>query len=201
MTPRRRHEDITDLEGVLERIDQAVDEDQDKVTLGMVMAAFGARTFAPLLLLSGLVTLAPVIGDIPGVPTLMAVFVVLVAVQMLAHRDHVWLPRWLLNRSVRSDRLHKAMRWSKKPARGVDKLLRPRLVFLTLGAGRVTIALTCLLIAAAMPPMEFVPLTANGAGIALTAFGLAMIAHDGVLALFAFLFTLLTLGGVLWVLI
>ena len=37
-----------------------------------------------------------------------------------------------------------------------------------------------------MPVMEVVPFSANLAGIALTAFGLAVIAHDGLLALVAF---------------
>ena len=40
--------------------------------------------------------------------------------------------------------------------------------------------------ALAMPVMEAIPFSANLAGIALTAFGLAVIAHDGLLALIAF---------------
>ncbi len=57
-------------------------------------------------------------------------------------------------------------------------------------------AVSCILIAAAMPAMEFIPFSANLAGAALTAFGLSLIAHDGVLALFAFGFTALTFGVV-----
>jgi hypothetical protein len=45
-----------------------------------------------------------------------------------------------------------------------------------------------------MPVMEVVPFSANAAGIALAAFGLALIAHDGVLALIAFVFTVITAG-------
>ena len=40
-----------------------------------------------------------------------------------------------------------------------------------------------------MPAMEFVPFSANIAGAAFTAFGLALIAYDGRLALLAFVFT------------
>jgi hypothetical protein len=36
-----------------------------------------------------------------------------------------------------------------------------------------------------MPVMEVIPFSASGAGAALTAFGLALIAHDGLTALFA----------------
>lgn len=49
--------------------------------------------------------------------------------------------------------------------------------------------------------MEFVPFSATGAGAALTAFGLALIAHDGLLALIAFLFTALTFGVVIYALL
>ncbi len=66
------------------------------------------------------------------------------------------------------------------------------------GPGVYVIALTCVVIAAATPPMEFVPFTANGAGIALTAFGLALIAKDGLVALVAFVFTAATLAAVLY---
>ena len=51
------------------------------------------------------------------------------------------------------------------------------------------IAAFCVLIALGMPPMEMIPFSANLAGAALAAFGLALIARDGVLALIAFAFT------------
>ncbi|MEC7815327.1 MAG: exopolysaccharide biosynthesis protein, partial [Pseudomonadota bacterium] len=42
--------------------------------------------------------------------------------------------------------------------------------------------------------MEFIPFSANGAGLALMAFGLAIVARDGLLALLALAFT----GGTGW---
>ena len=45
-----------------------------------------------------------------------------------------------------------------------------------------------------MPLMELVPFSATTAGVALAAFGLAVIAHDGLLALLAFLATAIALG-------
>ncbi len=45
------------------------------------MQAVGSRSFGPLLLVAGLVTLSPA-GDVPGVPTIMAAFVFLVAGQL-----------------------------------------------------------------------------------------------------------------------
>src|SRR5690606_20136787 len=67
--------------------------EHDRVTLGAVMEAVGGRSFGPLLLIAGLVTLAPVIGDIPGVPTMMALLVLSIVAQLLFHSEHLWLPR------------------------------------------------------------------------------------------------------------
>lgn len=77
----------------------------------------------------------------------------------------------------------------KPAARFVDRLLRPRLTILTQGAGTYAIAALCLGIAATMPVMEMVPFSANAAGLALTVFGLSLVARDGLLALFAFVLT------------
>lgn len=53
----------------------------------------GRRSFGPLLLMAGLIILAPVVGDIPGVPSIMGVFIVLVSVQLLIGQEHFWLPK------------------------------------------------------------------------------------------------------------
>lgn len=165
----------------------------DSVSLDAILDTLGRRSFAPFLLIAGLVTLAPLIGDIPGVPTLMASLVALSAAQILVGRDRVWLPQWLLERRVSRARFTKALRWMRKPARWIDRLLRPRLTRLTKSPAHLLVALTCLLIALAMPPMEMVPFSANGAGITLTLFGLGLVAHDGLMALLGYALTATTL--------
>lgn len=185
----------TTLEQLLDRIAQAASE-HGRVSLGAVLDAVGRRSFAPLLLLAGLVTLAPVIGDIPGVPTLMGLLVLLTGAQLLFGRDHFWLPAWMLARSLKQQSLCKAIGWMRRPARFIDRFTRPRLTMLTDKAGLYIVAIVCVAIALAMPPMELVPFSANGAGGALTAFGLALIARDGVIALIALILTALTFGFV-----
>jgi hypothetical protein len=177
-----------DLEDLLDRLDEAASEGA-QVSLDEVLDAVGRRSFGPIVLLAGLVILMPLVGDIPGVPTLMGVFVVLSVGQLLFGRDRVWLPKWLLKRSVGSDRFRKAIGWIRKPAGAVDRVIRPRLLPVVRGPGRFVIAVSCLITSAATPAMEVVPFSANGAGAALTAFGLALIAEDGLLALLAMIFT------------
>lgn len=185
------------LQQLFDCIDQAAEEN-GRVSWSAIMDEVGRRSFGPLLLLAGLTVLAPIIGDLPGVPTLIGMVVLLIAVQLLIGRHNFWLPGFMLNRSVPKDKLHKALTWLKKPARFIDKLLSPRLAVLTRGPMVRVIAVVCLGIALAMPVMEIVPFSANLAGIALTAFGLALIARDGLLALIALVFTGLMMGVVVY---
>lgn len=194
VTQQATASEISNLEDLLERISEA-EEDDGRVSLEAILEAIGRRSFGPLILFAGLVTLSPV-GDIPGVPTMVAVLVLLVTIQLLAGRRYFWLPGWLLRRSLTKKRLNKAISWMDRPAKVVDRLVRPRLVVLSTGRGVYVVAAACAMIALAMPPMELVPFTATGAGAALSAFGLALIAHDGVLAILAMAFSVVTLGSI-----
>ena len=176
------------LEDLLGLVEDTVRSDC-RVSVGEILDAVGRRSFGPLVLLVGVITLAPIVGDIPGVPTMMGVLLLLVAGQILLRKDHIWLPRKILSRSVSREKLCKAIGVMRKPARWADRWIRPRVESLTLGAGFYVVAVTCTLIALLMPFMELIPFSANGAGVALTAFGLALIANDGLLMLVALLAT------------
>ncbi|WP_104204046.1 exopolysaccharide biosynthesis protein [Billgrantia saliphila] len=176
---------------------ESIETPSGRIRFDEVLDAIGRRAFGPLLLLAGLVTLAPIISGIPGVPTLMALFTLLVCVQLLIGRRTFWLPRWLCNRTLPSDKVHKGLKWMYRPAEWVDRLLHPRITFMTGNLGMQLSALACVIIALAMPPMEFIPFSVNIAGVALTLFGLSFMARDGLLAILAFAITGLSLAVVL----
>ncbi|WP_027962155.1 exopolysaccharide biosynthesis protein [Halomonas halodenitrificans] len=180
------------LSDLLGRVRQA-GQHEATISLGAILETIGQRSFAPFLLLAGLITLAPLVGDIPGVPTLMASLVVLAGIQLLLGRRRIWLPNWLLERRASRERFQRVLGWLERPAGWTDRLLRQRLTVLTRPPAHLAVALTCLVIALAMPPMEFIPFSANGAGLALTLFGLALLADDGLFALAGYLLT----GGTL----
>jgi hypothetical protein len=184
--------ELTNLEQLLDRIADAA-RDHDQVSLDGIVESVGRRSFGPLLLLAGVITVSPLSG-IPGMPTTMGVFTMLIGVQLLSGRESFWLPGWLLRRSVGRNRLETALKWMRPPARFIDRFLRPRLAVLLHGAGNYAIALICTLMAATMPFMEVVPFSVNGVGAALATFGVALIANDGLVALIAFTFTILTFG-------
>ena len=183
----------TNLEQLLYQIDKAAG-DNDRVTLNTVIEALGRRSFGPLLLLAGLIILAPLIGNIPGMPTIAGMLVFLTAGQLLFHRKHFWLPGWMLNRAVGRDKLHKSLSRLRPASRFADHLLRSRLSALTQGTGLYLTAIACMVITTFIPVMEFIPFGAKLAGVALTVFGLSLIARDGVMVLLALLFTAATIG-------
>lgn len=177
-------EKLTNLEQLLDRLDEA-GEGQESVSMGHLMDAIGRRSFSPLLLLIGIILVSPLSG-IPGLPSTMGVAVFLLSIQMLVRRKYIWLPEWILRRSVSQQKLGKSARWIRKPARFIDRFLRHRLGFLVEGPGSWPLALLCQLLAISLPLLEVLPFAASSAGVALTCIGLAMIAHDGVLALIAY---------------
>lgn len=184
---------LTGVEEIVDRIDEAADA-RERLSLGDIVDCLGRRSFVPLLLIAGLVMLAPVIGDIPGVPVLMGLLVILVAGQLLLRRDQIWLPNWLRNRATTSHKVQKTVGWLRRPAQFMDRWTKRRYPWLVDHAGFYVIAAVCIAIAAATPVMEVVPFSANFAGAAITAFALALLAHDGLLALAAIACSLLTVG-------
>jgi len=91
----------SDLSQLLDIIEDVAAKNGE-VSFGRLYDAIGHRSFGPLLLVAGIIVLMPFVGDIPGVPTIMGAVVMLIAAQLFAHRKQFWLPRRVLNASLRS---------------------------------------------------------------------------------------------------
>lgn len=94
---------VRGLADLLERLTGAGRE-ADALLVGDVLAITGRGSLGPLLLVAEIVTLTPLVGDIPGVPTLAAVLVLISIVQIFLNREYLWLPDWLLERSIDGNR-------------------------------------------------------------------------------------------------
>ncbi len=188
MASMTEQNEFQSLQELLNRIHEISQKDED-VSVGEIIEMVGDRSYGPLLLIAGLLTLAPIIGDIPGVPTILGAIVFLFSVQLLFGREHFWLPKFLLERSVSGKKMNKGVEWLQTPAKWIDKLLKPRFGLLVKDTAVYIIAFMCLMIASVMPIMELVPFSANAAGAALTVFGLALIARDGLLLIIALILT------------
>ena len=177
---------LTSLEGILDAVKEA-EGTNGKVRLEEILERMGTRSYGPVILLAGLITLAPLIGDIPGVPTVMGILVFMTSVQMMLGQERILLPKWVKNHSIGRSKIDRAVEWLRKPARFVDRYTKARYSFLVRGPGFLIMALLCMSVAAIMPILEFIPFSANGAGATLTAFGLALTTRDGLFGLIAFL--------------
>lgn len=195
--PESFDHDATDLEQLLDQLDSAVDSPHREITVEEIVTAVGTRSFAPLLLLVGLLIASPLSG-IPVFPSITALIVILISLQLLAGRRHFWLPSWLLIRSVPRNKIASSIKWLRPPARFIDRFIKPRLTFLVKGPAMRIIAVLCLLMAAGMPLLEFIPFSSSLAGAALAAFGLSLVSGDGLLGLIAYSAAAATFGVVLY---
>ncbi len=173
------------LRAMLDRL-ECLARRTERVSVQQMLNAIGRSSFAPLLLVPGLIVLSPV-GGMPGVPTAVALLVGIAAVQILMGRCRFWLPEWLLRRSVKGSFITRAIRFMRPLARASEVCCRSRMRWMTGTIGAKAIAALCLVICIAMPPLELVPLanTANGGALAL--FGLALTTRDGILTALALL--------------
>ncbi len=171
--------------------------DRETVSIKTMLEATGSRSFAPALLVAGLIMFSPLSG-IPGLPTTAAILVLLIASQMLLRRDHFWLPNAIERRSLSRQKLETLLRWCYPVAGFIDRFLKPRLTLLTEGLGTVVIAIAGILVALSVPPMEIFPFLATTAGAVLIALALSLIARDGVFALAALGLVALLIGMLIY---
>ena len=185
------------LESVLRTLERTAEDNGAKVSVDEIVETFGARSFGPLLLLCGLLGMTPV-SAIPTAPTVLAVIVILIAGQMVFGREAIWIPRFIGKLSVKAERLAKAVKISRKPAHVVDRVVCPRLLALTTPLADRLVALTCVLVAITVPPLELVPFAAFVPALAIFTFGVGLVARDGLVVLIALLLSAGALGLIGW---
>ena len=171
---------------VLGELDElAANHDEGRVA--DVLDDFGARSFGPFIMIPAVLEITPV-GGIPGVPTVLALFIALIAVQLLIGRDHVWMPQFVQRRAVGSKKLHKAVGKLKGMANFLDRHSKGRLEGLTKGTAIKLVAAVIIALCCTVPPLEFLPFASTIPMLAIAVLGLALTVRDGALLLGSLLF-------------
>lgn len=178
------------LQRLLDQIEACGDD--GRITVREVVATLGARAFAPLLLAPSLALVSP-LSTLPGMPTVLATLVGLVAVQMALGREALWLPRILLDRGLRADRARRAIRWMRPWIRRIDPWLNERLTVLTDRPGNLVALGACCVVALFSPVMEVVPFLTTLVAAAIALFALGIFVRDGVVVFAGYVL----LGGAL----
>lgn len=156
----------------------------ERVPLRDLVAALDGRSFGFLLLLFALPNSLPIVG-IPGLSTVTGLPLAIVALQMLLGYSRPRLPRWVADRSLPragfQRLIHRTAPWLAR----VERLLSPRLLFLTGEKGERALGGICLLLAIVLSmPIPFGNLMP---GLAVTLVALGIIARDGVLVILGLL--------------
>ncbi len=177
---RRRAAAASNLEGVLDEIAERCTSDAtpESLTLGEVLDSVGRRSFGPLLLVIGLFAISPVTMA-PGMTWFAAALTLIVAGQMAFGRESIWLPKAALEAELPRAAVASGIEKGRGVARTIDKLLKPRLTFLSKPPFVSLIAVMCILAALITFPLGLIPFAPLAPGLAVVFFGLGMVARDG----------------------
>ncbi len=189
-------DDPHSINDILDRLHETA-EHEKKVSVGQMMDAFGHRSYGPFLIVPPLIEFSP-LGAIPGVPTVLALIILIFAVQILIGKKHFWLPDFILKRAVSADKLEKGTKKARSTARFLDRHFHGRMRWLTTKPFvRVAAAITILL-TLAVPPLELLPFASTGPMLAIATLGLALLVRDGMLMILASVIAIAAVGAGLW---
>lgn len=183
------------LEGVLDEIAAKCENDPtpDTLTLDEILDSVGRRSYGPLLLVIGLFAISPA-TIVPGMTWLAAALTLLVAGQMALGLPRIWLPKKALQAQLPRDAVRSGIERARGAAKFIDKLLMPRLTFLSKPPFVNLVALMVIAAALTTFPLGLIPFAPLAPGLAVVFFGLGMVARDGLwLALGT-----AVMGGTLW---
>jgi hypothetical protein len=180
---------------VLDRLKQLGEEAGDKkAKLGDAVQAMGHRAYGPFFILFPLIDISPV-GGIPGLPTAMAVVMVLLALQLLFGREDLWLPGFLANRGLKGKKLVTVADKMRPVAKWLDRWFHGRMPTFTKGPMIKAAAVAIIALCTTVPPLELLPFASTLPMVAILSFGLALLVHDGLLMLIACALSVAAIGG------
>ncbi|MBL0934947.1 MAG: exopolysaccharide biosynthesis protein [Rhizobiaceae bacterium] len=174
--------DLDSMEVVLDTIADA--GDGKRVSVEDIVHEIGDDAFGPLMLIPALVAVTPASG-IPGLTATCGLIIALVAFQMVIGRKALWLPGFLLRRTMPRAKLDTARDWLARPARIVDRLTGKRLSFLVKPPFSVIPATICLAAGLVMPFLELIPFSGSVMAGAVSLFALSFVTEDGILSVLA----------------
>ncbi|MBK6702911.1 MAG: exopolysaccharide biosynthesis protein [Caulobacteraceae bacterium] len=154
------------------------DSTPDTLTLEEILDSVGRRSYGPLLLVIGLFAISPA-TIIPGMTWLAAALTMLVAGQMALGLPSIWLPKMALQAQLPRNAVRSGIEKGRGAARVIDKVLKPRLTFLSKPPFVNLVAVMVIAAALITFPLGLIPFAPLAPGLAVVFFGLGMVARDG----------------------
>jgi hypothetical protein len=157
---------------------------EGKAKLGDAVEAMGHRAYGPFFIVLPMIEISPA-GGIPGLPTVLAAIIALLAAQLLFGRKHLWLPGFLAKRGVEGAKLVKVADRMRPLGERLDRWFHGRMPALTKGPMVRVAAVAIILLCASVPPLELLPFASTAPMAAILAFGIALLVRDGLVMLIA----------------
>jgi hypothetical protein len=183
------------LSDLLDEVESQIDGD-DHPSLHRVISAFGPSGALPAMMLVALIVVSPLSG-IPLLSSLGGLTIAGIALQLLAGRDSLWLPRWLRTRSIPRHKLAVALERVRPTASFIDRHSRPRLRIVTVPPMSQFVLLLCAVAGLTMPFLEILPFTSSLLALTVTCLGFSLLTRDGLWAVLA----MMPMGGAGWLLV
>lgn len=165
----------------------------DEPSLDEITRALGPAGLGGAILVPALVALSPA-TIVFGVASVCGLTIAAIAVQIMAGASRLHLPAFIRRLRVRRSALSWLRATLARPFAAIERLSRPRLVFLMRAPlGHVPGAVT-FVVGLSMPFLELVPLSATTGGAAVTLMVLGLLLDDGVLVAAGLVAALLVAG-------
>jgi hypothetical protein len=160
----------------------------ERISLGDITRLLGDRGYGVLMLVLALP------GLLPGISSIAAVPLTLVALQLAIGLPRPWMPRFLADRSLSRADFSRMVERTLPYLAWIERLLRPRLTVLAGPVGERVMGLVCL----ALALLLLIPILFNAPLVVpIALMSLAVLERDGVLAAIGLLAGCLALGAVL----
>lgn len=121
-------------------------EDTERMTIYEVNKFLSVRGFGLVLLLFSFPMALPIPYP-PGFTTVLGVPLIFFALQMIQQKKDPWLPKWVGRKSIKVAHLRFAVEKSEKFFKFAEKVMKPRLEFMTSAKGEIAIGVFVLLCA------------------------------------------------------
>ena len=174
---------------------RAVRGESNKVSVEQILDALDARSFGLAVLLFSLPSIVPMP---PGVPTVVGIILLIVAVQMVVGREDLWLPGILSKREFDRKAIVGAFEGLAPRLQMIERVMKPRLLFMTGRVGAVFIGVIVLIMAIVL----ILPLPPGGnfpPALACAVLGMGLAQRDGAIVLVGLVVSVVALVAVSFV--
>ena len=159
-------------------------------SIGELCEAVGEKGFGLLLVILSLPSALPL--PAPGYSTPLGIALALIALQMLAGRQSLWLPGKLHGLRIQPKLAGKMVSAASRFLRAIERWIKPRQLWIRSRGGQAALAAVVLLMSALM--ILPIPLTNTLPAMVIFLIGVGLSEEDGLLAILAFVVGLLAVA-------